>query len=165
MGSNKTLQGLGQDARLIGASLNLSKAKNVIIRNLAIENINPGLVEAGDAITLDHASHVWIDHVRFNLISDGHVDIKNSQNVTLSWNRFDGINPAVCGSQHHYTSAIVDSRVTMHHNFWNKTSGRNPKLDGAATRVHLYNNVWQDITYFAINARRCAGENRWELFR
>lgn len=153
VGSNKTLQGLGQDARLIGASLNLSYAKNVIIRNLAIENINPGLVEAGDAITLDHASHVWIDHVRFNLISDGHVDIKNSQNVTLSWNRFDGINPAVCGSQHHYTSAIVDSRVTMHHNLWNKTSGRNPKLDGAATRVHLYNNVWQDITYFAINAR------------
>lgn len=153
VGSNKTLIGLGIDARLVGASLNLSNSRNVIIRNLSIENINPALVEAGDGITLDNASHVWIDHVRFALISDGHVDIKNSQNVTLSWNRFEGANPAVCGSQHHYTNAIVNSRVTLHHNFWNKTSGRNPKLDGAATRVHLFNNLWQDITYFAINGR------------
>ncbi|SHH45536.1 pectate lyase [Massilia sp. CF038] len=151
--SNKTLLGLGPDARLIGASLNLGNAHNIIIRNLAIENINPGLVEGGDGITLDRSSHVWIDHVRFKLISDGHVDIKNSANVTLSWNRFEGSNPAVCGSQHHYTNMVDNSSVTLHHNFWNKTSGRNPKLDGAATRAHLYNNYWLDITYFAINGR------------
>ena len=150
--SNKTLRGLDRNSRILGATLNLSNARNVIVRNLTLENINPGLVEAGDAITLNNSSHVWIDHVRFNLISDGHVDIQDSQNVTLSWNRFDGVNPAVCGNQHHYTSAIVNSRVTLHHNFWNKTSGRNPKLDGANTRAHLYNNHWLDTTYFAINA-------------
>lgn len=154
--SNKTLTGLGAGARLIGASLNLSNARNVIVRNLTIENINPGLVEAGDGITLNNSSHIWIDHVRFNLISDGHVDIQNSKNVTLSWNRFDGSNPAVCGSQHHYTNAVTNSQVTLHHNFWNKTSGRNPKLDGSATRAHLYNNYWLDITYFAVNANNGA---------
>ncbi|HEY0065375.1 MAG TPA: RICIN domain-containing protein [Telluria sp.] len=151
--SNKTLLGLGPDARIIGASLNLGGARNIIIRNLAIENINPGLVEGGDGITMDRSSHIWIDHVRFKLISDGHIDIKNSANVTLSWNRFEGSNPAVCGSQHHYTSMVENSAVTLHHNFWNKSSGRNPKLDGAATRAHLYNNYWLDITYFAINGR------------
>lgn len=150
--SNKTLIGLDSGARIVGASLNLSNARNVIIANLSIENINPGLVEAGDAITLNNSSHVWIDHVRFSMISDGHVDIQDSSNVTLSWNRFDGINPAVCGSQHHYTNQVRNSRVTLHHNFWNKTSGRNPKLEGAATRAHLYNNYWLDVTYFAINA-------------
>lgn len=150
--SNKTLRGLDANARILGATLNLSQARNVIVRNLTLEQINPGLVEAGDAITLNQSSHIWIDHVRFHLISDGHVDIDNSQNVTLSWNRFDGANPAVCGAQHHYTSAIVNSRVTLHHNFWNRTSGRNPKLDGANTRAHLYNNYWLDTTYFAINA-------------
>lgn len=150
--SNKTLLGLDKNAKIIGASLNLSSAKNVIVRNLSIENINPGLVEAGDGITVNNASHVWIDHVRFSMISDGHVDIQNSKNVTLSWNRFDGVNPAVCGSKHHYTSAIVNSHVTLHHNFWDRASGRNPKLDGTATRAHLYNNHWLDITYFSINA-------------
>jgi len=126
------------------------------VRNLTLENINPGLIEAGDGITVNNASHIWIDHVRFNLISDGHVDIQNSKNVTLSWNRFDGTNPAVCGNQHHYTNAVSNSQVTLHHNFWNKTSGRNPKLDGAATRAHLYNNYWLDVTYFAINANNSA---------
>jgi pectate lyase len=154
--SNKTLVGLDKNARLIGATLDLSNARNVIVRNLTIENINPGLVEAGDAITLNKSSHIWIDHVRFNLISDGHVDIVDSNNVTLSWNRFDGINPAVCGNQHHYTNMVQNSRVTLHHNFWNQTSGRNPKLDGAATRAHLYNNYWLDIPYFAINANNGA---------
>ena len=150
--SNKTLIGLSATSRIIGASFNLSNANNVIVKNLTIENVNPGLIEAGDAITLNKSSHVWIDRVRFNLISDGHVDIQNSRNVTLSWNRFDGLNPAVCGGKHHYTSAITNSQVTLHHNFWNKASGRNPKLDGAATRAHLYNNYWLDITYFAVNA-------------
>lgn len=150
--SNKTLVGLGAGARIIGASLNLSNARNVIVRNLTLENVNPGLIEAGDGITVANASHVWIDHVRFNLISDGHVDIQNSKNVTLSWNRFDGTNPAVCGGKHHYTSAISNSQVTLHHNFWNKTSGRNPKLEGSATRAHLFNNYWLDVSYFAVNA-------------
>ncbi len=152
VGSNKTLVGLNKDARIIGASLNLSGAKNVIIRNLAIENINPGLVEGGDGITISQSSHVWVDHVRFNLISDGHIDIQDSKNVTLSWNRFDGTNPAVCGNQHHYTNAFSNSQVSLHHNFWNKTSGRNPKLDGAASRTHLFNNYWLDVPYFAIGA-------------
>ncbi|MCE3604747.1 RICIN domain-containing protein [Massilia sp. P8910] len=152
VGSNKTLVGLNKDARIIGASLILRDAKNVIIRNLSIENINPGLVEAGDGITITKSSHVWVDHVHFNLISDGHVDIQDSKNVTLSWNRFDGTNPAVCGNQHHYTNAFSNSQVTLHHNFWNKTSGRNPKLLGAASRTHLYNNYWLDVPYFAIGA-------------
>ncbi|MDQ1816423.1 RICIN domain-containing protein [Massilia sp. CCM 9210] len=152
VGSNKTLVGLNKDARIIGASLTLSGARNVIIRNLSIENINPGMVEAGDGITVSKSSHVWVDHVRFSMISDGHIDIQDSKNVTLSWNRFDGTNPAVCGNQHHYTNAFSNSQVTLHHNFWNKTSGRNPKLMGAASRTHLYNNYWLDVPYFAISA-------------
>ncbi len=154
--SNKTLVGLDQASKLVGATVNLTNAKNVIVRNLSIENVNPGLVEAGDGITLSNSSHIWIDHVHFSLISDGHIDIQNSRNVTLSWNRFDGINPAVCANQHWYTNLVQDSQVTLHHNFWYKTGGRNPKLDGSATRAHLYNNYWQDITYFAINADHSA---------
>lgn len=156
VGSNKTLLGMDRYAAIRGATLNLSNAKNVIIRNLSIENVNPGLVEAGDGITLSNASHVWIDHVRFSMISDGHIDIDNSKNVTLSWNRFDGVNPAVCGNAHFYTSMVLNSHVTLHHNFWYKAAGRNPKLDGGATRAHLYNNYWLDIPYFAINASNWA---------
>ncbi len=154
--SNKTLIGLDRYAGILGATLDLSNAKNIIVRNLSIADVNPGLVEAGDAITLNNSSHVWIDHVRTSMISDGHVDIADSKNVTLSWNRFEGSNPAVCGGKHHYTNAVTNSQVTLHHNFWDKASGRNPKLDGGSTRAHLYNNYWLDIAYFAINASNWA---------
>lgn len=154
--SNKTLLGLGSNVKILGGSLDLSNARNVILRNFTLENINPGLIEAGDGVTLNNSSHIWIDHVRFNLISDGYVDVKNSSNVTLSWNHFNGYNTAVCGNQHHYTNAVDNSQVTFHHNFWDRASGRNPKLDGVSTRAHLYNNYWLNITYFAINVNAAA---------
>ncbi|MBB3062513.1 RICIN domain-containing protein [Microbulbifer rhizosphaerae] len=149
---NKTLVGLGANSTIEGASLNLSGAKNVIVRNLSIANVNPHLVEGGDGITLDGSSHVWVDHVGFSMISDGHVDIRDSANVTLSNNHFDGRNNYVCANQHWYTSAVVNSQVTYHHNFFDYTGGRNPKLDGSTTRGHLYNNYYLEVTYFGINA-------------
>jgi pectate lyase len=148
--SNKTLEGIGPNVKLIGANLYLQDVRNIIIRNLTIENINPGLIEAGDGISMNRTSHVWLDHLRFNLISDGHIDMYDSNNVTLSWNQFKGENEAVCGGKHHYTQLISNSQVTLHHNDWRNISGRNPKIDGAASRVHLFNNFWKNVTYFSI---------------
>ncbi len=148
--SDKTLEGVGANARLLGANLYLRDVRNVIIRNLTIEDVNPGLIEAGDGISMNNTSHIWIDHVRFNLISDGHIDMYDSRNVTLSWNQFKGENPAVCGGKHHYTQLISNSRVTLHHNDWRNISGRNPKIDGDQSRVHLFNNFWKNVTYFSI---------------
>ncbi|MGL6159834.1 RICIN domain-containing protein [Microbulbifer sp.] len=148
---DKTLVGLGPNSRIEGASLILSGTKNVIVRNLSIANVNPHLVEAGDGITVDNASHVWIDHVGFSMISDGHVDItNNSENVTLSWNHFDGRNDYVCANQHWYVALVGDSQVSYHHNFFDYTGGRNPKVDGSTSRAHLYNNYYKKITYFGI---------------
>ncbi|MBF9002992.1 MULTISPECIES: RICIN domain-containing protein [Vibrio] len=148
--SNKTLVGLGSSSKIIGANLYLSGVENVIIQNLTISNINPSLVEAGDGITVDDSSHVWVDHVAFSKISDGYLDIDNSQNVTASWNRFYGYNAEVCADQHWYTNLVQDSQVTFHHNFWDTAAGRNPKIEGEDARVHLFNNYWKDITYFSI---------------
>ncbi|WP_308363988.1 MULTISPECIES: RICIN domain-containing protein [unclassified Microbulbifer] len=147
---NKTLVGLGPNSRIEGANLDLRDSKNIIVRNLSIANVNPHLVEAGDGITLLNSSHVWIDHVSFSMISDGHVDANNSENVTLSWNHFDGRNPYVCANQHWYVALVGDSQVSYHHNFFDYTGGRNPKVDGSASRAHLYNNYYKKITYFGI---------------
>lgn len=151
--SNKTLLGAGGSVR--GATLNLSNSSNIIIQNLTIEEINPGLIEAGDAITLENSHHIWIDHCRFRNISDGYIDMKKSSNVTLSWNHFYGVNSAVCGNQHHYVMLVGDTTATLHHNFFDRTSGRNPKLDGAS-KAHIYNNYYKNITYFAIGTNGSA---------
>lgn len=150
--SNKTLQGLGKNSKIIGASLVISKQRNIIIKNIMLEDINPALVEAGDAISIDDSSHVWVDHMAFNKISDGYIDVDNSQNVTLSWNRFYGYNPQACANQHWYTHLFRNSQITAHHNFWDTAAGRNPKVDGYNSRVHMFNNYWKNITYFSISA-------------
>ncbi|BCE03382.1 RICIN domain-containing protein [Marinicellulosiphila megalodicopiae] len=153
--SNKTIIGLG-NSKIYGASFNVSNQKNVIFKNFAIEDINPHLVEAGDGITANDSSHVWIDHVSFKLISDGHVDMNGSRNITLSWNEFDGYNTFICGDQHHYTNLVQNTHATFHNNFYNQTSGRNPKITGSEARAHLFNNYWYNITYFAAGVSKGA---------
>jgi pectin lyase len=58
------LIGKGSAGVIKGKGLRIvSGAKNVIIQNIAITDINPKYVWGGDAITLNNADLVWIDHV------------------------------------------------------------------------------------------------------
>ncbi|MFB7760431.1 pectate lyase family protein [Streptomyces xiamenensis] len=81
VGSNTTIIGEGRDARLLGASLSVQNAENVIIRNLTLEDAadcfpswDPTDGQFGnwnseyDAIELRGSRHVWIDH---NTFTDG----------------------------------------------------------------------------------------------
>lgn len=149
--SNKTVVGLGPNSAIQGGSFNVSGVSNLIFRNFRMFDINPHLVEAGGAISMDSADHIWIDHMRFDYISDGYTDMVNVQNITLSWNHFDGYNTYSCDDHHSYVMFADDSTVTFHHNFFDQGGGRNPKLNKSTTRAHLYNNYWYDITYFATN--------------
>lgn len=148
--SNKTLVGLGSESRVIGANFILNGVNNVIIRNLTIENVNPSIIEAGDAISMNNTHHIWLDHLTTRLISDGHVDMYDSKNVTLSWNRFEGDNAYSCGSRDQYVNLIVDSEATYHHNYFRRGNGRNPDVKGQGAKVHLFNNFWNDITRYSI---------------
>jgi pectate lyase len=149
--SNKTLEGLGPNSRVLGVSFRLNDVSNIIIRNLAIEKVNPELIEAGDAISMSNTHHIWLDHLRTKMISDGHVDMYNSRNVTVSWSRFSGENPKMCGGMHSYVNLVHDnSQATYHHNYWYNTDGRNPKV-GKKSKVHLFNNFWQNIKSYSID--------------
>lgn len=62
--SNKSLIGSGSSGVIKGKGLRIvSGASNIIIQNIAITDINPKYVWGGDAITIDNADMVWIDHV------------------------------------------------------------------------------------------------------
>jgi pectate lyase len=155
--SNKTLLGLGSGSKVTGASFILTSSKNVIFKNFTLEDVNPGLIEAGGGIYLNEASHVWVDHMRFRDISDGYVDMTSAKNVTLSWNHFDGEAEAIsCDDKHPFIMFADNSLVTYHHNFYDSASGRNPKLNKSNTRAHLYNNYWKDISYFCTAAENGA---------
>lgn len=63
--SKKTLLGQGSSGVIKGKGLRIvSGANNIIIQNIHITELNPHYVWGGDAITLDGADMVWIDHVK-----------------------------------------------------------------------------------------------------
>lgn len=164
--SNKTVIGIGRGSgvTIYGSSLNLDSSSQVILRNFTLRDINPHIIEAGDGITLNNSSHVWLDHLLLTEISDGYVDIGSTtstdRDVTLSWIRFGGRTPYECGGQHSYVNFADNVNATYHHNFFDNCGGRNPKIGESAT-VHLFNNYWLNVSYFCITAQS-GGEARVE---
>ncbi|RBM19740.1 pectate lyase [Streptomyces sp. PT12] len=160
--SDKTIVGLGDDARLTGGGLNIGlpvdedvteppadAVHNVIVRNLSIDGATDDLVNVQ---MFSH--HIWIDHNTFSNGDDGAVDIKRgSDYVTVSWNHFlDHDKTSLVG--HDDDNAAQDAgrlRVTYHHNFFDASDQRNPRVRFAET-VHVYNNYYDDNSYGVVAA-------------
>lgn len=71
--SNKSLVGSGSSGIIKGKGLKIvSGASNIIIQNVHITNLNPQYVWGGDAITLNGADLVWIDHVKVSIVQHFH---------------------------------------------------------------------------------------------
>lgn len=107
VGSNKSLVGVGSAGVIKGKGLKIvSGAKNVIIQNVHITNLNPSLVWGGDAITINNADLVWIDHVTTSLIGRQHIVLGTSASnrVTISNSKIDGKTSwsAYCDTYHYW---------------------------------------------------------------
>ncbi|MFE0854063.1 pectinesterase family protein [Streptomyces mutabilis] len=144
--SDKTIVGAGTSGQIVGGGFFLGTGvHNVIIRNLTIRDSYQGVWNDKehdfDAIQMDGAHHVWIDHNDLRHMADGLIDVrKDSTFVTVSWNRL---------SDNNKTFGIgwtenVTTDITVHHNWFRETEQRNPSTDNAA-HAHLYNNYLEDV--------------------
>ena len=177
---NTSIVGLGADAALVGAWLDLwggvdegNAPLNVIVRNLAFVDTHDCFPEwspndgptgnwnaAYDSISIRNATHVWIDHNRFEdvrtrdetqpihlghryQVHDGLLDITNeSDHVTVSWNVFAAHDKVMLiGNSDSATADRERLRVTLHHNLFDGTGQRAPRVRFGA--VHVYNNVYR----------------------
>ncbi|PSN59290.1 pectin lyase-like protein [Corynespora cassiicola Philippines] len=148
MGSNKSVIGVGSKGVIRGKGLRIANgAKNIIIQNIHITELNPQYIWGGDAITVDGADQVWIDHCKFSLIGRQMFVAGNgaSNRLTLSNNEFDGQTSwsATCDGRHYWAIYLTGSSdlVTMKNNYIHHTSGRSPKIGGNSL-VHAVNNYW-----------------------
>ena len=154
--SDTTVIGTGDDAELVGGGFFLDEVHNVIIRNMTIrDSYVPGDWDGkdedndNDGIRMDDAHHVWVDHVAFERLGDGMVDVRHgSTYVTLSWNVF---------ADHNKTLGIgwtddVATHITMHHNWFRNTYQRNASTDNAAA-AHVYNNRFERIGMYGMWSR------------
>jgi pectate lyase len=153
LGSNKTLVGLGRGAQLRGVVFDLGASHNIVIRNLALFDVNPELIEAGDAFTLEKASQVWIDHCTTKWISDGFVDAHaGTKDVTLSWLHLAGVTSYECNGEHTRACQVTDTTVTVHHTFFDHVLGHAPRADGSLAQVHVFNNLVGDNLGYGVGS-------------
>ncbi|WP_328872291.1 pectinesterase family protein [Streptomyces sp. NBC_00287] len=143
--SDKTIVGSGTSGQIVGGGFFLGTGvHNVIIRNLTIRDSYQGIWNDKDhdfdAIQMDGAHHVWIDHNDLRHMADGLIDVrKDSTNITVSWNKLSNNNKTFGIG---WTENVVTD-ITIHHNWLRETEQRNPSTDNAA-HAHLYNNFLED---------------------
>ncbi len=149
--ADKTIRGVGANSGISGTTLNIEDMHpaNVIIQNMNIRGV-PG----NDAIQIENATHVWIDH---NTMSstiesdpdyyDGMLDCTHACDyVTVSWNVI----------RNHWKTSLVGHsdgnagedrghlRITYHHNWFDTTFERSPRVRFGET-VHVFNNYYSNI--------------------
>ena len=145
IGSDKTLIAAdGDEAELTGGRLVVDGAANVIVSGLTLDT-------GGTAVSvLGGAHHVWIDG---NTLRDGDGDplvriADGADYVTVSRNRFHDARAALdIGSGEEEPGAL---RVSVHHNFFDGTDTRSPRVRGG--RVHVFNNLYRGEAEYGVES-------------
>jgi pectate lyase len=151
--SNKSIIGVGTSGKITGSGLNVASVSNVIIQNLTFSGSND------DAINVQYSTKVWIDHNDLSNAYDGATDIKRASDyVTVSWNHFHNQDKN-CLLGHDDGNGAEDKghlRVTYHHNWFDGTTQRNPRVR-FGTPVHVYNNYFNNNSGYGVASTEGAG--------
>jgi pectate lyase len=155
--ANKSIIGAGSGAEITGGGLQLGSTtrpgNNVIIRNIRFGDASDDSISVTNS-----AHHVWIDHNEFLPGTDGSVDIKRQSNyVTVSWNWFRATDKTtLIGHSDTYTADIGSLKVTYHHNFFDGSAQRHPRVRFGEP-VHVYNNYYRGNTLYGVASTMNAG--------
>ncbi len=173
--SNTTIIGV-QNARIMFGGLKINAEKNIIIRNLTFYDAHgstaqdtgtyPDSKASIDALSVEGSSAtIWVDHCTFtdglcsdlvrNLNHDGAFDIKQGQNITVSWCEFTNHDKVMLvGSDDTNYTLASERQITLHHNYFHGTTQRTPRSRGC--QMHIYNNYYDNIG-IAENTGSCLG--------
>lgn len=154
--SDKTIIG-ATGSSMTGVGLRIKDVSNVIVRNMKISKV---LADAGDAIAIQAASNVWIDHVDLSSDQDngkdyydGLCDVTHASNyVTISNTYFhDHYKASLVG--HSDSNADEDTGnliVTYANNYWQNINSRGPSFRFGTG--HIFNS-YMDTMDTGINTR------------
>lgn len=147
-----TIEGVGHDATIWGFGLFARDSSHVEFSNLGI------MCFLDDGISLDTSNYyTWVHNVDLFYGStggdsdqakgDGSLDVKGKSNwQSYSYMHFwDSGKSSLCGMK----SETSDSRLTYHHNWFDHSDSRHPRI--RTQTVHIYNN------YFDGNAKYGVG--------
>ncbi|GLU47250.1 pectate lyase family protein [Nocardiopsis ansamitocini] len=161
IGSNTTLIGLGDDARLLGAQMMVESVHNVIIRNISFENAydcfpqwDPTDTAVGnwnsefDNVSVRRSTNVWIDHNEF---SDGDLlDRDLPEYLGREYQQHDGLLDITHGAD---LVTVSYNHLYDHDKTMLIGSTDSPTHDVGKLRVTLHHNKWEDILQRAPRVR------------
>ena len=174
-GKDITLEGIGEDAVTDGwgfhymaesSSPNLGKSfevRNLTFINTPEDAIGMEGVQASKNTSSDLSASVercWIHNNEFygpdisspaesdKSEGDGSCDFKRGQYLTCSYNYFEGCHKTNLVGSADYS---LQYNLTYHHNYWKLCKARGPLARNA--NIHMYNNVFEGQTDFAMNTR------------
>ncbi|GIE94145.1 pectate lyase family protein [Paractinoplanes rishiriensis] len=164
--SDKSILGVGSNAGITGGGFNIGlpvsdittqpadAVHNVIIQNLSFRGASD------DSINVQMFSHhIWIDHNDLAQGYDGLLDVKRgSSYVTISWNRTHNHtkNMLLGHDDNNGAQDIGRLKVTYHHNWFDRTPQRNPRVRFGEP-VHVYNNYFVYNTDTGVACQANAG--------
>lgn len=161
-GKNVTVEGIGYDADLNQWGFEMKRSTSCEVRNLHLGKYpDDGISMTGDSD--NKSTHMWIHNNTiekgYNAYAgngtvdddkadgDGSLDIKWSEDVTVSYNQFIDC---------HKTSLVgggpsqFQDRITYHHNWFKNTESRNPRARNA--HIHSYNNYFTTNKQYGLGA-------------
>ncbi|CAK5267853.1 unnamed protein product [Mycena citricolor] len=156
VGSNTTVIGKTGSA-LVGVGLRVFREQNVIIRNVKISKV---LAKAGDAIGVQEAHQVWIDHVDLSSdldhskdFYDGLCDLTHGVTGITVTNSFlhEHFKASLIGHSDNNGAEDTAITVTMGNNYWRNLNSRTPSLRFG--HGHVFNNVFDSNILTNINTR------------
>ncbi|EKM76092.1 hypothetical protein AGABI1DRAFT_87431 [Agaricus bisporus var. burnettii JB137-S8] len=155
VGSNTSI--LGQPGSLLdGVGLRVLGESNVIIRNVKISRV---VADVGDALGIQEAHQVWVDHVDLSSdrdhdkdFYDGLLDITHGcTGITVTNSRLhDHWKGSLVGHSDSNGSEDTPMTVTYANNWWHNLNSRTPSFRFG--HGHIFNNVF-DANADGINTR------------
>jgi pectate lyase len=162
VGSNTTIDGRGRHIELSGhgvEGLDLINSSNVIVESLTLHDFGDTAKTAQndpfDAIHLQHATGVWIDHNDLSTAGDKLISVEDgSTDITVSWNHFHDQEQVFQIGDLAQAQADAAQTVTVHHNYFDRTGYRNPVISYG--KAHVYDNYYRDWRLYGVRADRLA---------
>lgn len=133
----------------------VNEAKNIIIRNIYIKM--PKASNGADGISMQESTNIWVDHCTFESLNqtsdyeDGSCDVTHqTYNVTVSWCHFIKTQKSCLVGHSDSQTADECITVTFHHNFFDLSSSRHPRVRFG--RAHVYNNYFNKVSTYGVGS-------------
>lgn len=152
-----TIEGIGTNSGLVGWGIGSGNNSDTEFRNLTFRDYTE------DALGFEKSEKLWIHNNNFysgyypkdsssekdKLHGDGSCDLRECNKVTVSYNHFCGTDKtSLIGSSS--TSRETTGNITFHHNYFDNTNQRTPRVRWH--NIHVYNNYYYGTDSYAIGA-------------